>query len=101
MRNDTGREGIKGRKMKKSVSKWLEIFIISVNYSIISYALSNMTMLFRHSLLYILFFASEIWVTGDYWSRVYKLTENKLISILLIIVCFLVQMGMVYSVRLF
>ena len=50
--------------MKTKASKYLEIVIESINYIIISYALSNMAMLFQSNPLFILFFASEIWVIG-------------------------------------
>ena len=42
--------------MKTKASKYLEIVIESINYIIISYALSNMAMLFQSNPLFILFF---------------------------------------------
>ena len=75
--------------MKATVSKYLEILIESVNYIIINYALSNMAMLFRSNPLFILFFASEIWMFGNYWKKMDRLTANKAISSILLIVCFL------------
>ena len=50
--------------MKSSASKFLEIVIDSINYIIISYALSNMAMILNSNPVFILFFASEIWFMG-------------------------------------
>ena len=41
-------------------------------------------------------YASEIWVTGLYWRRAAKLTGSKLLSTVLLVVCFALQIGMVY-----
>lgn len=59
--------------MKSKAVKWLDIVIESINYIIVNYALSNMAMLFQSSLLFILFFASEVWVTTNYWSKANEL----------------------------
>ena len=61
----------------------LELLIVSVNYILIGYALSNIAMLLQSNPLFILFYASEIWVTGLYWRRAAKLTGSKLLSILI------------------
>ena len=74
----------------------LELLIVSVNYILIGYALSNIAMLLQSNPLFILFYASEIWVTGLYWRRAAKLTGNKLLSTVLLVVCFALQIGMVY-----
>ena len=42
----------------------LELLIVSVNYILIGYALSDIAMLLQSNPLFILFYASEIWVTG-------------------------------------
>ena len=47
-------------------SRILELLIVSVNYILIGYALSNIAMLLQSNPLFILFYASEIWVTGLY-----------------------------------
>lgn len=74
----------------------LELLIVSVNYILIGYALSNIAMLLQSNPLFILFYASEIWVTGLYWRRAAKLTSSKLLSTVLLVVCFALQIGMVY-----
>ena len=82
--------------MKKA--KVLDIIVESINYVIISYALTNMAFLFRASPLYILFFASEIWVSGNYWRKVKELTESKVITAILLLLCFIVHVAMVYFI---
>ena len=84
--------------MRTKIVKWLEVFVESVNYIIINYALSNMSFLFKHNLLYILFFASEIWIMGSYWKKVCELTKNKMAAAVFLIGCFLIHIGMIYFV---
>ena len=57
--------------MKPQIANWIDIFIESINYVVISYALSNMAMLFQNNPLFILFFASEIWVMNKYLSLIH------------------------------
>lgn len=66
--------------MKTTTKRWTEIVIESINYIIISYALSCMTYLFRSDWLFILFFASEIWLLSKYFAALNKLTKNKIVS---------------------
>ena len=66
--------------MKTTLKSWAEIVIESVNYIIISYALSCMTFLFRTDWLFILFFASEIWLLSKYFATLNKLTKSKIVS---------------------
>jgi len=82
--------------MKKA--KVLDITVGSINYVIISYALTNMTFLFSASLLYILFFASEIWVAGSYWRKVEEETKSKIIATILLLLCFILHVAMVYFI---
>lgn len=82
--------------MKKS--KTLAIIVTSINYVIISYALTNMAFLFRTNPLYILFFASEIWVAGCYWRKAEEETKSKVIAAILLILCFIVHVAMVYFI---
>lgn len=82
--------------MKPKTSKYLELIIESVNYIIINYALSNLAMLFKNNPFFILFFASEIWVMGNYWRKVLDMTKSKTFSIILMIACFAIHIGMVY-----
>lgn len=82
--------------MKAKLAKGLTLAIESVNYIIIEYALSNMAIFFHSSLLYILFFASEIWVTENYWEKILKETKNRAVTGILLVCCFFLHIGMVY-----
>lgn len=82
--------------MKAKASKWLEIVIESINYIIINYALSNMAMILKSNPLFILFFASEVWIMGAYWRKVFDLTRSKLLSAALLVACFAIHIAMVY-----
>ena len=84
--------------IKMKVSKYLDIVIESINYIIINYALSNMAMLLQSNPLFILFFASEIWVMGNYWRKVCDIIKNKILTAILLIVCFVIHIGIVYFV---
>lgn len=84
--------------MKAKTSKILNVAVESINFILINYALSNMAMLLKSSPLFILFFASDIWVTGNYWKRMYDLTRNKIIAAVLLIACFATYIGVVYFI---
>lgn len=82
--------------MKAKASKWLELVIESINYIIINYALSNMAMILKSNPLFILFFASEVWIMSTYGRKVVDLTKSKLLSAVLLIACFAIHIAMVY-----
>ena len=84
--------------MKSKAVKWLDIVIESINYIIVNYALSNMAMLFQSSLLFILFFASEVWVTTNYWSKANELSKNKVVSTVLLFSCYVIHIALIYFV---
>ena len=79
--------------MRTKASKYLEIIIESINY-----ALSNMAMLFQSNPLFILFFASEIWLMGNYWRKVRDIVKNKIFAGILIIICFVTHIALVYFI---
>ena len=83
-------------KMKEKASKILEITVYSINYILISYALSNIAMAMKRSPVFILFFASDIWVMGEYMKKMYGISKNRIIAGTLGIVCFAVHMGLGY-----
>lgn len=66
--------------MKPGMMKWLEIFVEWVNYTVISYALSCMVMVFKGHWLFILFFAAQVWMLSKFYRAVYTLTERKVLS---------------------
>ena len=74
--------------MKDKISKYLDIFCECANFIIISYALLNM-MSFRQSFLYVLFFASNVWLIARFCSRITKLTGSKIAAAVLFAVCVL------------
>lgn len=84
--------------MKENVSNSIDIAIESINYIIINYALSNMAVFFHSSILYVLFFASEIWVTTNYWHKALDKTKNKILSVFLIVSCYFIHIGMIYFI---
>ena len=82
--------------MKTKVYQWLEVAVLSVNYILISYALSNLTMLLRTHPLFILFFFFFVCVIAGYWRRTEKLTGSRVLSAALLVVCFAAHLAMVY-----
>ena len=52
--------------MKEKCKKGVEIVVESVNFIIITYALSSVSMSLRSSWVYILFFASNVWLITMY-----------------------------------
>ena len=84
--------------MKEKIGMWLDLGIGSLNYILINYALSNMAMLFRSHWLFILFFASEIWVVERYWRMVREKTGRRWLSTMLVIGCYLIHIGILYVV---
>lgn len=61
--------------MKRKISGWIDLLAVSVNYIVICFALSHMEIRFQHDPVFILFSASQIWVTGAFWGKVQK-TED-------------------------
>lgn len=83
--------------MSGKISKILDIFCECVNFIIISYALLNM-MAFRQSILFILFFASNVWLIGRFWSKISELTGSKITSLVLLALCILAEAALVIFV---
>lgn len=50
--------------MKRKISGRIDLLAVSVNYIVICFALSHMEIRFQHDPVFILFSASQIWVTG-------------------------------------
>ena len=61
--------------MREKGSKLLDVMVYSINYVLISYALSNVSMALKSNPVFILFFASELWVIGLYIKRFMSLQE--------------------------
>lgn len=82
--------------MKSKVIKILDIVVHSINLLLINYALSNMMALFQSSLLYILFFTSEIWAFAKYRKSIEMLSNSKTLANLLLVICAAIEIGLVY-----
>lgn len=76
--------------------KILDVAIHSINLILINYALSNMMAFFRSSLLYILFFTSEMWVFVQYRKNIEELSDSKALANLLLIICVAIEIGLLY-----
>ena len=77
--------------MNQKISRTLEVLIESINYLILSYALTNMVLLFWRHWLFIFFFASEFWLMDRYLKRLQALTGSKVVSAAVWILCFLLK----------
>lgn len=75
-------------KMKEKWKKVIEIIIESINFIIITYALSSMAMSFRTSPLYILFFASNVWLIGRYGTQLQKITGSRVLTAIIFCLSF-------------
>lgn len=87
---------ISGPFMKRKISGWIDLLAASVNYIVICFALSHMEICFQHDPAFILFSASQIWVTGAFWGKVQKTADNRLVPAILTAACFLIHAGLVY-----
>lgn len=63
--------------MKRQLAKAVEIGVETLNYWVISYALSSMTMVFRAEWVFVLFFASNVWLIGRYYDRVAAVLNSR------------------------
>ena len=63
--------------MKKQLAKAVKIGVETLNYWVISYALSSMTMVFRADWLFVLFFASNVWLIGRYYDRTAAVLDSR------------------------
>lgn len=69
--------------MKKQWGKIIEIGVETLNYWVISYALDSMTMVFRSEWVYVLFFASNIWLIGYYYERMRQIMSSRKWAVLM------------------
>lgn len=74
--------------MKEKWKKGIEIIVESINFIIITYALSSMAMSFRTSPVYILFFASNVWLIGRYGTQLKKATGSWLLTAIIFCLSF-------------
>ena len=64
--------------MKQQLAKAVEIGVETLNYWVISYALSSMTMVFRADWLFVLFFASNVWLIGRYYEAIVAALNSRI-----------------------
>ena len=84
---------------KSKFVKLLEIAVESANYIVISYALSSTAFLFgKPSIFSVLFFASECWLMVNYWEKARGLTGGRIVTAVMIAVCFAAHCLIVYSI---
>lgn len=82
--------------MKNNITKIVDIIIETVNYIIISYALSSMAVSFSNQWLYILFFASDIWFFSKYFDTIKKISDNKIIPYIMALTSLIIVCGIMY-----
>ena len=62
--------------MRSRLSKGLEILVESINALVLTYVLSSMAFSFQRNVVFILFFACDIWVLGRCWETLRRLTGS-------------------------
>ena len=86
---------------KAKLSRGLDIFAATLNYILISFALSNMLLTYRNNFIYVAFFASKVFVISEYLRRMVKLTGRRMFAFLLLLGCLIVQIMLFYALRVF
>ena len=84
--------------MKLSKSSAVELLVESVNYIIIHYALSNLLGLLRAHPIWILLFASQIWVTVRYWNTAHARSQSSWLALVLQLVCIGANLALLHFV---
>lgn len=86
--------------MKQQLAKAVELCVETVNYWIISYALSSMAMIFRAEWIFVLFFASNVWLIGRYYDRTAAVLNSRKWAIPVCALAFVAFVLFVYHVGL-
>lgn len=86
--------------MKQQLAKTVELCVETVNYWIISYALSSMAMIFRTEWIFVLFFASNVWLIGRYYDRTAAVLNSRKWAIPVCALAFVAFVLFVYHVGL-
>ena len=82
--------------MKDTFSKIMDVLVETINFILLSYLLSSAALSFHRSILYILFFASDVWLTSKYWDRLKSLIMNKGIRVCVLMGSFLILVLIIY-----
>ena len=86
--------------MKQQLAKAVKIGVETLNYWVISYALSSMTMAFRADWLFVLFFASNVWLIGRYYEAIVAALNSRKWAVLVCALAFAAFVLFVYRVGL-
>lgn len=84
--------------MKLSKNNAVELLVESVNYIIIHYALSNMLGLLQAHPIWILLFASQIWVTVRYWNKARDYSQSSWAASVLLLICIGANLALLHFV---
>ena len=89
--------------MKLSKNNAVELLVESVNciiihYALIHYALSNMLGLLQVHPLWILLFASQIWVTVRYWNTARARSQSIWLALVMQLVCIGANLALLHFV---
>lgn len=82
--------------MKDTFARIMDILVETVNFIVLSYLLCSAALSFNQSVLYILFFASAVWLTSKYWDRLKSLITNKGMRACVLMGSFLVLILIMY-----
>lgn len=85
-------------KMKFSKNSAVELLVESVNYILLHYALSNMLLLLQAHPIWILLFASQIWVTVRYWNTARARSRSSWLAWVLLLICTAVHLALFYFI---
>ncbi len=83
------------KKANHSLGKWIDVLIESFNYIVLQYLLGCVILSFQHSILFIIFFASDMYIISKYIHSVATSLDSKVwayiffgISIVILMILF-------------
>ena len=80
-------------KQSRSIIKVLDIFIESVNFIVISYLLLSVMYAFKTNVLWVLFFATNVWLVQKYWHILRSALGKRILCFSIIAASLLVLAG--------
>lgn len=87
------------KKKDRSSSQWkLSCKFGAIAYETKSCKNSGCRYSFRSSVLYILFFTSEMWVFAQYRKSIETLSNSKTLANLLLVICAAIEIGLLYFI---
>ncbi|MBQ8232364.1 MAG: hypothetical protein IJZ34_10630 [Lachnospiraceae bacterium] len=82
--------------MKDTFARIMDVLVETINFIVLSYLLCSAALSFNQSMLYILFFASAVWLTSKYWDRLKSLIMNQGIRVCVLMGSFLILVLIMY-----